>query len=561
MISHSSSWQIRGNVDNNAIPGLNFSPVFTSLLKLRGMSTSDDAMRFISPRLNDMKDPASMSGIETACARIADAITKKERIGVFTDYDVDGVCSAALLYRFFIKLGIPAPLVFIPDRSFDGYGLNTRGIDVLHGQGATLIITADCGINSCSEVNYAKSLGIDVIITDHHEPEGKLPETFSIINPKQENCPFYGEDLCGAGVVFHMIIALRAYLRKLGFENLPNLREDLDLVAMATVADVVSLSGVNRILIKEGLVVINSQGRPGIAALAKVSGINREVFAHDLGYILGPRINAAGRMSDASKAFELLTTDDEGTANLIASELHLLNQKRQAEELKVLKEAISMVEARPHLPKVIVVAGTNWHTGVVGIVASRLSERYLRPTVVISINNATGKGSGRSVEGVDLHAAINECSHLLIGNGGHKMAVGLTIEADKIIQFASSLETIVSKILPSESKIEVDMKIFPSDITPGLLKELEMLSPYGDGNPEPVFMMSGMEVISTKKLEGSQIKLMLQHSGRVFHTLGYTVNGNGNSLSKKLDIAFSPVQRRFNGHNYLYLALKALSPA
>ncbi len=561
MTNHSSSWRIRGSVEINAIPGLNFSPVFTSLLKLRGMSTSDEAMRFIFPRLNDMKDPGSMSGIETACARIADAIIKKDRIGVFTDYDVDGVCSAALLHRFFVKLGISAPVVFIPDRSYDGYGLNTRGIDILHGLGAKLIITSDCGINSFSEVNYAKSLGIDVIITDHHEPEGSLPEAFSIINPKQENCPFYGEDLCGAGVVFHMIIALRAHLRKLGFENLPNLREDLDLVAMATIADVVSLSGINRILIKEGLLVLNSQRRAGIAALAKVSGINREVFAQDIGYILGPRINAAGRMSDAMRAFELLTTDEEGTATRIASELHLLNQKRQSEEHKVLKEAISMVEARPHLPKVIVVAGTNWHTGVVGIVASRLSERYLKPTVVISIAGNTGKGSGRSVEGIDLHAAINECSHLLLGSGGHKMAIGLTIEADKIIHFAGSLEMIVSKIMPSESKIECDMKISPSDITPGLLKELEMLSPYGDGNPEPVFMMSGMEVISTKKLEGSQVKLKLEHSGRVFHTLGYTVNGNGNSLSKKLDIAFSPVQRRINGHNYLYLALKALSPA
>ncbi len=561
MITHSSSWRIKGSVEDNAIPGLDFSPVITSLLKMRGISTSDDAMRFISPKLNDMKDPVSMSGIETACARIAKAIINKEKIGVFTDYDVDGVCSAALIHRFFMKLGIPEPIVFIPDRTLDGYGLNIRGIDILHGQGATLIITSDCGINSSTEINYAKSLGIDVVVTDHHEPEGILPEALSIINPKQENCPFYGEDLCGAGVVFHLIIALRAHLRKMGFENLPNLREDLDLVAMATVADVVSLSGVNRILIKEGLVVLNSNERAGIAALAKVSGINREIFAHDLGYILGPRINAAGRISDARKAFELLITDDEVTANRIASELHLLNQRRQTEEQKVLKEAISMVEVRPHLPKVIVVAGTSWHTGVVGIVASRLSERYQRPAVVISIIDNIGKGSGRSVEGVDLHAAINECSHLLLGCGGHKMAVGLTIDAEKIIHFASSLETIVSKVRPSESKIEVDMRISPSDITPGLLKELEMLSPYGDGNPEPIFMMSGMEVLSSKKLDGSQVKFMLQHSGRVFHTLGYTVNGNGNSLSKKLDIAFSPVQRRINGHSYLYLALKALSPA
>jgi single-stranded-DNA-specific exonuclease len=561
MITNSSKWHIRGKIEDNAIPGLDLSPVTSSLLKLRGMKSAEQAMHFLSPTLGDMRDPSNMYGIEPACSRITEAIIKGEKIGVFTDYDVDGVCSAALLHRFLLKLGVDVPVVFIPDRSIDGYGLNTRGIDFLASKGVSLIITSDCGINSCNETVYAKSKGIDLIITDHHEPEGGIPQAFSIINPKQESCPFYGEDLCGAGVIFHLIIALRAYLRKKGFEKLPNLKEDLDLVALATVADVVSLSGINRVLVKEGLCVLNLKGRPGMSALAKASGLNREIFAHDLGYILSPRINAAGRMSDAMKAFELLITDDDSKASRIASELSSLNVKRQSEEQKVLKEAISMVEGSHHLPNVIVVAGTNWHTGVVGIVASRLCERYSRPAVVISITGKTGKGSGRSIDGICLHDAIAQCSQLLLGYGGHKMAVGLTVEADKILQFANQLDTVISRMRPAESAVEVDMQIKPSDITPGLLKELEMLSPYGDGNPEPVFMMSGLDVVGTKKLSESQVKLMLHHSDRVFHTLGCNLNGSKNNLSKKLDIAFTPVQRRFNGYNYLYLAIKALSPA
>jgi len=559
-IVNSSAWIIRGQIDKDALPGLNFSPVFRSLMRLRGLSTPEEAMRFILPRLIDMKDPSRMLGVEKACARIADAIESGEKIGLFTDYDVDGVCSAALFHRFLVKLSSQPPVVFIPDRALDGYGLNERGIDELHALGVSLLITADCGITSVCEVEYAKALGMDVIITDHHEPEGILPDAYSIINPKQHGCPFFGEDLCGAGVIFHLIVALRACLRNRGHTQLPNLREDLDLVAMATVADVVSLSGMNRILVKEGLNVLNSGNRIGIAALVRVSGITKEVFAHDLGYILGPRINAAGRVSDAMKAFDLLITEDEATANRIANELHILNRQRQAEEQKVAKEAIAMIEAEAHLPPVIVAAGTNWHMGVIGIVASRLAERFSRPAMVISIVDGVGKGSGRSVEGIDLHAALLSCSHLLKGFGGHKMAVGFTIDADKILPFAGLLEGLVAKMQPHEPLLEVDLRISSLDLTPELIRELDMLSPFGDGNPEPIFMMPSMEVISAKRMDNSQTKFILKQSGRLFHTLGFSLNGALSSLPRYVDIAFTPVIRRASGYKYLYLALKDLSP-
>jgi single-stranded-DNA-specific exonuclease len=559
MFHPSSSWKIKGQIDQEALPDLKFSPVFRSLMRLRGMQSSDEVLRFITPRLNDLKDPSHMLGMERACHRIAQALSQAEPIGVFSDYDVDGVCSAALIHRFMLKLGCPPPVVFIPDRTMDGYGLNVRGIDELNAQGVRLLITADCGITSVSEVEYAKTLGMDVIVTDHHEPEGTLPEAYCIINPKQPGCPFSGEDLCGAGVVFHLIVALRAHLRNLGYRELPNLREDLDLVAMATVADVVALAGVNRILVREGLSVLNSAGRVGISALAKVSGITRAVLAHDLSYIIGPRINAAGRVSDARKALDLLTTEDANLANQIATELHLLNRQRQAEELKVVKEAVAMIEG-DHLPPVIAVAGTNWHMGVIGIVASRLSERFGRPAVVISIVNGIGKGSGRSVEGIDLHTAMVGCAHLLRGFGGHKMAVGFSLDVDKIRSFTSLLETIVARMRTGETQVEVDFQITPNDLTPELIQELDLLAPFGDGNPEPVFMMPAMEVLSTKRFENSKTKLILKQAGRVFHTLGFTLNGSAPHIPRYVDIAFTPVTRRLNGHTYLYLALKALSP-
>jgi len=422
------------------------------------------------------------------------------------------------------------------------------------------LITADCGVTAYEEVNHAKSLGMDVIITDHHEMGDDTPDALSVINPKQVGCPFCGEDLCGAGVVFHLIVALRSLLREQGMRDLPNLREELDLVAMATVADVVSLSGINRILVKEGLNVLNSTGRVGISALAKVSGINRELFSRDIGFILGPRINAAGRISDARKAFDLLTTQDEKRAVCLAQELNELNRHRQIQEQKVLREALLMLESGSYLGNVIVVAGTGWHPGVIGIVASRLASIFSRPAIVISIQDGVGMGSGRSIPGVDLHAALSSVAQFLNGFGGHKMAVGLNIDEDKILAFAGALGEMVD--IPSEQaeSYEVDLKISPFDITPMLLDELEMLGPFGEGNPEPVFMIPSMEVVGKKRYSKGQFKLFLRHSDRVFHTMRCNIDLDTKELSRFVDVAFTPVKMRGGGHYYLYLALKAISP-
>lgn len=560
MVSISPEWVIRGHVDPSAFPELKFTPAFRSLMRGRGMETPHEVLTFLSPNLGQLKDPRSMKGMRSACERIAQAIESHETIGVFTDYDVDGVCSAALIHRFLTGIGCQPPVIFIPDRVSDGYGLNKRGIDELHRQGVRLLITSDCGITAIDEVSYVNSLGIDVIITDHHEVDSEIPEAISVINPKQGDCLFFGEDLCGAGVVFHLIVALRSLLRERGASNLPNLRDELDLVAMATVADAVSLDGVNRILVKEGLTVLNSSLRAGITALVKVAGIKKEVISRDLGFILGPRINAAGRISDARKAFDLLTTDDERQANLLAQELDGLNRKRQIHEQKVLDMALSQLKEQAPLSNVVVVSGKDWHIGVLGIVASRLVSLFSKPAIVISVMDGIGIGSGRSIVGVDLHRALAHVSGLLTGFGGHKMAVGLSIPDEQIPPFIRALDEVVGSLIPEEQRrFDVDLKISPFDLTPELLDELEQLAPFGEGNPEPVFMIPSMEVVGKKYFEDGQVKLLLKHSNRVFHALRCSIDLDFCEASRFLDVAFTPVKMRLNGHSYLYLSLKALA--
>ncbi len=561
MVCFSREWVIKGRVDHNALADLKFSPTFRSLMKVRGMENSRDVLSFLVPNLGQLKNPRDMKNMDRACERILAAIEKDELIGIFTDYDVDGVCSAALIQRFLINIGCRPPEIFIPDRVNDGYGLNIRGIEELSAKRVSLLVTADCGVTSVQEVAHANSLGMDVVITDHHELGGATPDAYCILNPKQPDCPFFGEDLCGAGVVFHLIIALRSRLRQQGIECLPNLKDELDLVAMATIADAVSLGGINRILVKEGMNILNASGRIGLTALAKVSGLNRELLSRDVGYILGPRINAAGRLSHAKKAFDLLITEDEVVAQNLALELNQLNRSRQMEEQQVLTEVLSRLDGEASLKNVVVVAGTNWHTGVIGIVASRLTSIFSKPAIVVSILDGVGIGSGRSVTGVDLHAAVSKVSEALNDFGGHKMAVGLNINEDRILSFARALDGALASREEQARSFEVDLKVSPLDITPMFLEELEMLAPFGEGNPEPVFMIPSMEVVGMKKLAKAQCKLILKHSNRVFHTLKCTIDESTEKLPRYIDVAFTPVKMRTNGNHYLYLSLKAISPA
>lgn len=559
MVYGRREWVIKGKVNPNALPGLPNTPVLRSLLAQRGFHDAAEAQRHLHPSLGDLRDPQRMKGMDLACQRLARAITERETIGIFSDYDVDGVCSAALLHHFLLRLGCPAPAIFIPDRNHEGYGLNRHGIDELVRRGARLMITADCGMTAADEVTYALEQGLDVIVTDHHEPDGQPPRALCILNPKQGGCDFGDEDLCGAGVIFHLIVGVRSLLREQGIEELPNLRQDLDLVALATVADVVRLGGINRILVKEGLQVLDENGKAGINALSRAARIKGKISAHEIGFILGPRINAAGRMAHARLALELLTTDNFGRASMLAEKLDGLNRQRQAEERTVLKAALASLEARPPHEHVVVAYGRDWHPGVLGIVASRLCRQFSRPAIAISVSDGVGKGSGRSVEGIDLHAALTDTAEHLLGYGGHKMAVGMSANEADIPAFADALEQCLATRQPEIRPVEVDLPLGPLDLNPELIADLDLLAPFGEGNPEPVFMISDMEIVETKKVNGSQTKLILRHSGRQFHTLG--CNLDTEDLSRRVDVAFTPVTRNFNGNKYLYLKLKALCPA
>jgi len=560
MVFGTREWQIRGCVRQDLLPELNYTPVFKSLMQIRGFSDAASFKRFLTPSLGDLRDPHEMLGIHESAVRLADAVEANEAIGIFSDYDVDGVCSAALLYRFLVRLGQNPPAIFIPQRNLDGYGLSRRGIAELHAKGVKLLVSADCGINAFEAVEYAKELGMEVIITDHHEPEASLPLALSIVNPKQPACGFKGEDLCGAGVIFHLIVALRRELRSRGRMDLPNLRQDLDLVALATVADVVALSGQNRILVKEGLNVMNSAGCPGTTALARSAGIRHDILARDLNFALGPRLNAAGRMADAYKALDLLISEDFGRAFGLAGELDLLNRQRRIQEEKVLKTALTQVEAQTERC-VLVVAAPGWNSGVTGIVAARLARRFAKPAIVIAVGeDGVCRGSGRSIEGLDFYAAVAEAGEMLMRFGGHRSAVGLTIASDRIEDFATELDSIIKRnpATPPE-RVTVDLKIGPLDLTPALMGELELLAPFGEGNPEPVFLIPRMEVIDRKRMDAGKVKFVLRHSGRTFQSLGCTVDEA--DVPRHVDAAFTPQRTRINGHAYLSLDLKALCPA
>jgi single-stranded-DNA-specific exonuclease len=501
-----------------------------------------------------------MKGMDEACQRIMKAIDTAETIGVFSDYDVDGVCSAALIHRFLVGVGCKPPVIFIPDRTSDGYGLNTRGIDELHGLGVTLMLTADCGITAREEVGYANSLGMDVIVTDHHEVDQQVPDACSVINPKQSDCLFFGEDLCGAGVVFHLIVALRAHLRERGIANLPNLKEELDIVAMATVADAVALSGLNRVLVKEGLAVLNSTLRWGSQPWSRWQAFEKNSYRGISAISSAPGSMPQAVLRMPGRPLTCSRPMMPARAHLLAQELDSLNRQRQVHEQRVLGLALGQLRNSSPPANVIVAWGRDWHIGVLGIVASRLASLYSRPALVISVMDGIGIGSGRSIPGVDLHGALARASSLLNTFGGHKMAVGLSIAEERIPLLPTAMDEIIgSQVHVKESPFEVDLKISPYDLTPTLLDELELLAPFGEGNPEPVFLIPSMEIVGSKVFDNGQTKLVLRHSNRLFHTLRSPVgNGfmrNGELPGRGLHAGKDAPQ----WHDYLYLSLKALA--
>ena len=492
---------------------LKISPRSARLLVRRGVTDPEAARRYLRPQLSHMPDPFLMKDAEKAAERLADAVANQERITLYGDYDVDGVTSTSLLSSFLRLHGIE-PKVYIPKRLVEGYGLNREAVEKIAGSKAKVLVTLDCGITAADEIQRANDLGMDVIVVDHHRCPPRLPPAYATLNPQQEDCGYPDKVLAAVGVTFNLIVALRKVLRERGWYagTEPNLRRHLDLVTLGTICDMVPLTGVNRVLAWFGLQELRWAKRPGIRALMEVSRVKpHQVNSGDIGFKLGPRINAAGRLADATVGVRLLLTHDIKEARKLAEALDAANGNRKDIEHYVTEQAVKRVDDMPSLPEAIVLSDEEWHPGVVGIVASRLVERYDRPTVLIGEG---GRGSARTARGVHLYDAIRDCADHLTKFGGHRAAAGLRIPFSNIDPFADALRARVADdpefATAWESTLTYDDDLDPREVDDSCFSEIQAMEPFGNGNPEPLFRMANLHVKRARVVGGEHLKMRFQ---------------------------------------------------
>ena len=537
-----------------------------AILVNRGIVEPDDASRFLSPNLADIHDPFLLLGMDKAVSRLASALKNGESVCIYGDYDVDGITAVALLIDFFLRIGLPC-FYHIPLRLEEGYGLSADGIAAAAARGARIIVSVDCGITAMAEAELCSSLGIDLIITDHHLPGETIPQAFAVINPLQPGCPFPFKHLAGVGVAFNLMIAMRTRLREEGHfaaRSEPNLREYLDLVALGTVADIVPLVDENRIFVKYGLSELTSSRRTGIQALKEVAGVKEEVSCGAVGFRLAPRLNAAGRLEDAALGVELLLCNERQKANAMAAELDAGNTERQALEQAILEDTLSMVKGNPHLRqrKSIVLASDAWHPGVIGIVASRIVDIFHRPTILIALQDGNGRGSGRSIPRFHLHDALNACSGHLVKFGGHKYAAGLSIDQATLEAFVESFDEVACGLLSPEDlipELSIDAQLHPEEITLELAETLALLAPFGMGNPEPVFMLEGARVADLRVLKERHLKFRLEAGGQILEAIGFNM-AEGREIPEMVTVAFSLQINEWNRRKSVQLRLRDFKP-
>jgi single-stranded-DNA-specific exonuclease len=488
----------------------------------RGIA-DDEAESFLNPTLRALlPDPSHLLDMERAAERLAGAVMAGESIGIFGDYDVDGATAAALLIRFFRAVGAPTQ-VHIPDRAREGYGPNLPALEGLKGRGARCVITVDCGTTAFDVLEQAKAAGLDVVVVDHHIAEPRLPVVLALINPNRVDEDSPHRQLAAVGVAYLLIVALNRGLRAKGWYRTrpePDLLAWLDLVALGTVADVVPLTGLNRALVAQGLKVMARRGNLGLATLADVARIDSRPSAYHLGFVFGPRINAGGRIGQSDLGVRLLCTEDADEATALAMRLDALNSERQTIEAAVLDAAVEQVETRGigNAP-LVVAAAEGWHQGVIGIVASRLKERFGRPAAVIAIEGAIGKGSCRSITGIDIGAAITAARQagLLINGGGHAMAAGFTVETERLVELAGFLmdrcAPDASRAMESASTLSLDGTLAPEGATLELVRALDRLAPFGAGNAEPRFALANARIMRAEIVGNGHVKCLVAGAG------------------------------------------------
>ncbi len=516
-------WRLRSEDDRKALTisqRLDVPEIVGRVLAGRDVPL-DEAERYLSPTLKDLlPNPSSFKDMDAAAARIVTAIKNGEKIAVFGDYDVDGATSSGLLKSFFDQIGVPLR-IYIPDRMSEGYGLNSPALETLKGEGMDLVITVDCGILSFDEADRARELNLDLIIVDHHQAETRLPDAAAVVNPKRHDESQEFTYLAAVGVAFILLVAINRDLRDSGWyegRQTPDLFRLLDLVALGTVCDVVPLVGLNRAFVSQGLKVMAQRRNPGLVALADVAGLDEAPGTYHLGFIMGPRVNAGGRVGKADYGPRLLSSHNPDECMELARVLDEYNQERKAIETQVTEEAMEQAERLSASESVLVVAGEGWHPGVIGIVASRLKESYQRPTIVIGLDGDVGKGSGRSIAGVDLGAAVGAARHkeMLIAGGGHAMAAGLTIARDQIEPFRQFLESRLADHVKEALKgasLGLDGMVGVEGATVDLIEKMEMAGPYGAGNPEPRFVVGHAKIVKADIVGENHVRVILTGVG------------------------------------------------
>ena len=564
------NWKIAEPPDHSAVSswGSTLHPLVARILSCRGIGSAEEVSLFLTPALGNMLDPFLLKGMEQAVERIVSALQAGETICIYGDYDVDGITGTALLVSFLRTVGCTCHY-FIPNRFDDGYGLSLEALErIIETVGATLIISVDCGITSIDEALFCRQRGIDLIITDHHAPREVIPEALAVINPLQPGCAYPFKALAGVGVAFNLLIALRATLRKKGIfgaDSGPDLRQWLDLVTLGTIADVVPLIGQNRIYAFHGLRQLSGATKTGIESLKQVAGISGTVSCGQVGFRLAPRLNAAGRMESAVPGVELLLCSDALETLQIATDLDAANAERQAVERRIFEEAVAMVEASGCYPtcRSIVLASDTWHQGVIGIVASRMVERYHRPTILIALTgDGCAKGSGRSIPGFHLLDALYPCSLHLERFGGHRYAAGVGLKEAMVDTFATAFETESFRLLGEDELIpclNVDAEAEPGEVTLELAFELKKLEPFGAGNPEPVLIMRGLAVLERRVVGEGHLRLRLGLDGYVFNAIAFRMADR--DTTGKIDVAFFPEINEWKGSTSLQLRIKDLRPS
>ena len=539
------------------------SPLTAIILYNRGIQEDDAIDRFLSRNLGVLHDPYLMKDMEKAAFRIRQAQEKKEKITIYGDYDVDGITSIAILYKHLREMGIEVDY-YVPDRMQEGYGINRDALNKIREGGTSLIITVDTGITAVEESEYAKEIGLDVIVTDHHECKEQIPAVYAAVDPKRKDCPYPFKSLAGVGVVFKLIQALDDK------ESLPELMEKYsDLMCLGTVADISPLIDENRVIVTEGLKRFRATKNVGLKALIDVSTNGKAITTSTIGYTIAPRINASGRLGCASRSVELFLTDDENRAKELAESLCEENTLRQQTEQKMFREAMEYLENHPEVKEdnVIVIPHENWHHGIVGIVSSKITEKFYKPSILFAIDGEEAKGSGRSVNGFNLFGALESSSDLLEKFGGHELAAGLTIKAENIEEFRKKINS-CSKDQFSETMrtptILLDAAIKVPYITLETVNDINRLQPFGVDNPTPLFAVRNIKIHKISVMsEGKHLRMTLLKDGKYLDSVGFGMGEYYQYLQEGdfIDVAFSLDINDYKGFQNVQLILKDIKKA